>query len=128
MSAHPPHHKAVGENLAKATPTLSGNVDDPFPLYREHRLSRPVIEGDIVTQLGAAGFTAASKPRPVYTLFKYQDVMAVLKDPKKYTSGFLMEGGMASFMDGFALTAMDGDVHRQARGLLQPCFAPNVLK
>jgi cytochrome P450 len=64
----------------------------------------------------------------VYTLFKYQDVMTALKDPSKFSSGFLMETGMASFMDGFALTAMDGDPHRQARGLLQPCFAPNVLK
>ncbi|MRV70507.1 cytochrome P450 [Duganella sp. FT92W] len=126
-SAHT-SNAAVGEDFAKVSATFSGNVDDPFPIYRQHRLTNPVIEGDIVTQFGSAGFTAASKPRPVYTLFKYHDVMAVLKDPKKYTSGFLMEGGMASFMDGFALTAMDGDVHRQARGLLQPCFAPNVLK
>lgn len=121
-------NSAVGADFAKVSATFSGSVDDPFPLYRQHRLSQPVIEGDIVTKLGSAGFTAASKPRPVYSLFKYQDVMAVLKDPKKFTSGFLMEGGMASFMDGFALTAMDGDAHRQARGLLQPCFAPNVLK
>lgn len=128
MSAPSSSVSAVGADFAKVSATFGGNVDDPFPIYREHRRNSPVIEGDIVTQFGSASFTSASKPRPVYTLFRYQDVMAVLKDSKKYTSAFLLEGGMASFMDGFALTAMDGDAHRQARGLLQPCFTPGVLK
>jgi cytochrome P450 len=118
----------VGDDFAKVSATFGGNVDDPFPIYRERRASMPVMTGDIVTEFGSATFTTMKTPRPVYTLFKYADVMAVLKDPKKYTSGFLMETGMAAFMDGFALTAMDGDPHRQARGLLQPCFAPDVLK
>lgn len=128
MSASHSSNAAVGADFAKVSATFSGSVDDPFPIYRERRASMPVMSGDIVTEFGSASFTVTKTPRPVYTLFRYQDVMAVLKDPKKYTSGFLMEGGMASFMDGFALTAMDGDPHRQARGLLQPCFAPNVLK
>lgn len=127
-TSSPPSVSAVGADFAKVSATFGGNVDDPFPIYRAHRLNQPLIEGDIVTHFGSASFTSASKPRPIYTLFRYHDVMTVLKDTKKYTSGFLMEGGMASFMDGFALTAMDGDPHRQARGLLQPCFAPNVLK
>ena len=118
----------VGEDFAKVSATFSGNVDDPFPIYRERRASMPVMVGDIVAEFGSATFTTMQKPRPVYTLFRYKDVMDVLKDAKNYSSGFLMETGMAAFMDGFALTAMDGDPHRQARGLLQPCFAPDVLK
>lgn len=118
----------VGDDFAKVSATFGGNVDDPFPIYRERRASMPVMSGDIVTEFGSATFTTMKTPRPVYTLFRYQDVMTVLKDPKKFSSGFLMETGMAAFMDGFALTAMDGDPHRQARGLLQPCFAPDVLK
>ncbi len=118
----------VGDDFAKVSATFGGNVDNPFPIYRERRASMPVMVGDIVTEFGSPTFTTMKTPRPVYTLFKYADVMAVLKDSKKYSSGFLMETGMAAFMDGFALTAMDGDPHRQARGLLQPCFAPDVLK
>lgn len=119
---------SVGEDFARVSATFSGNVDDPFPIYRERRQSMPVMEGDIVTEFGSPAFTTMQKPRPVFTLFRYHDVMAVLKDSKNFSSGFLMETGMAAFMDGFALTAMDGDAHRQARGLLQPCFAPDVLK
>lgn len=119
---------SVGDDFAKVSATFGGNVDDPFPIYRQRRAEMPVMVGDIVTEFGSPAFTTMQKPRPVYTLFRYHDVMAVLKDSKNYSSGFLMETGMAAFMDGFALTAMDGDPHRQARGLLQPCFAPDVLK
>jgi cytochrome P450 len=126
--SQPATSATVGDDFAKVSATFSGNIDDPFPIYRERRASMPVMVGDIVTEFGSPSFTTMQKPRPVYTLFKYQDVMTALKDPAKFSSGFLMETGMASFMDGFALTAMDGDPHRQARGLLQPCFAPNVLK
>ena len=118
----------VGNDFAKVSATFSGNVDDPFPIYRERRASMPVMLGDIITEFGSVTFTTMQKPRPVYTLFRYHDVMSVLKDAKNFSSGFLMETGMAAFMDGFALTAMDGTPHRQARGLLQPCFAPDVLK
>ncbi|MES2261686.1 MAG: cytochrome P450 [Pseudomonadota bacterium] len=128
MSDPKPSSSAVEADFAKVSATFSGNVDDPFPIYRARRENMPVMEGDIVAEFGSATFTTMKTPRPVYTLFRYNDVMAVLKDAKNFTSGFLMEGGMASFMDGFALTAMDGDPHRQARGLLQPCFAPQVLK
>ncbi|KAF3996142.1 cytochrome P450 [Glaciimonas immobilis] len=119
---------SVGDDFARVSATFSGNVDNPFPIYRERRANMPVMVGDIVTEFGSVTFTTMQKPRPVYTLFRYHDVMSVLKDAKNFSSGFLMETGMASFMDGFALTAMDGDAHRQARGLLQPCFAPDVLK
>ena len=123
-----PQSEQVGDDFAKVSATFGRDVEDPFPLYRERRLNTPVMVGDIVTELGSATFTSTAKPRPVYTLFRYSDVMAVLKDSKNFSSGFLMETGVAAFMDGFALTAMDGDVHRQARGLLQPCFTPDVLK
>lgn len=118
----------VGQDFARVSATFGGAVEDPFPIYCEHRKNAPVMVGDIVTQLGSASFTQTAKPRPVFTLFRYSDVMTVLKDAKNFTNGFLMETGMAAFMDGFALTAMDGDAHRQARGLLQPCFTPDVLK
>lgn len=118
----------VGDDFAKVSATFSGNVDDPFPIYRERRANMPVMVGDIITEFGSVTFTTMQKPRPVYTLFRYHDVMTVLKDAKNFSSGFLMETGMAAFMDGFALTAMDGNPHRQARGLLQPCFAPDVLR
>lgn len=118
----------VGDDFARVSATFGGNMENPFPIYRERREKMPVMSGDIVTEFGSATFTSTAKPRPVYTLFRYNDVMSVLKDSKNFTSGFLLETGMAAFMDGFALTAMDGDAHRQARGLLQPCFTPDVLK
>jgi cytochrome P450 len=65
--------------------------------------------------------------RPVMTLFKYRDVVAVLRDGERFSSVLLNEG-LGQFLGGFMLTAMDGERHKLARALLAPAFAPAALK
>ena len=52
--------------------------------------------------------------------------MAVMRDSKTYTSGFIAEG-LGAFFDGLIILAMDGDQHRQVRSLLQPAFMPEAV-
>ncbi|OYX89579.1 MAG: cytochrome, partial [Caulobacter sp. 35-67-4] len=52
----------------------------------------------------------------------------VLRDTKTFTSGILMETGLGQFLDGLMITGLDGDEHRQLRGILQPSFTPAVME
>ena len=87
----------------------------------------PVYKGDFVAQFGVptnAGLQQGT--RPTFTIFDYKDVMAVMRDSKTYTSGFIAEG-LGAFFDGLIILAMDGDQHRQVRSLLQPAFMPEAV-
>ena len=100
---------------------------DIHALCRQMRHSSPVHAGDFIKQFGVptnAGLQAGT--RPTFALFKYQDVMAVLRDASSFTSGFIAEG-LGAFFDGLIILAMDGDQHRKVRALLQPAFMPETV-
>lgn len=79
-----------------------------------------------MARLGVPSIAGLDPDRPVFTLFKYDDVMAVMRDASNYTSGFIAEG-LGAFFDGLILTAMDGDAHKSMRTLLQPVFMPETV-
>ncbi len=114
---------------AAVSETYRGTNLDIHAVCREQRLKSPIYEGDFITQFGVptnAGIYQGT--RPTFALFKYQDVMAVLRDGTTYTSGFIAEG-LGAFFDGLVILAMDGEPHRRVRALLQPAFMPeNVNK
>ncbi|MCY0853743.1 cytochrome P450 [Cupriavidus sp. D39] len=96
-------------------------------LCREMRHNNPVMEGDFVaTHLGVPTNAGAKAAKCALTLFKYRDVMAVMRDAATFTNGFIAEG-FGAFFDGLIILAMDGDAHRRARGLLQPVFMPETV-
>jgi cytochrome P450 len=104
------------------------NLFDPHSLYREYRKTQPVMEGDILARFNVPSQADYSNlGRRVITLFKYDDVLAVLRDPKIYTSGLLNEG-LGQFLGGFLLTGMDDARHKIIRNLLVPAFAPKAMK
>ena len=107
--------------------TYKGNDVDFHALCREMRHRHPVYDGDFIARLGVptnAGMQAGT--RPTVALFRYQDVMSVLKDGANYTSGFIAEG-LGAFFDGLIILAMDGEQHRRVRALLQPAFMPETV-
>ncbi|OHC25533.1 MAG: cytochrome [Pseudomonadales bacterium RIFCSPLOWO2_02_FULL_63_210] len=114
---------------AAVSATYLGTNLDIHEVCREQRLKSPVYQGDFITQFGVptnAGIQQGT--RPTFALFKYQDVMAVLRDGNTFTSGFIAEG-LGAFFDGLVILAMDGEPHRKVRALLQPAFMPeNVNK
>ncbi|QOT78297.1 cytochrome P450 [Cupriavidus basilensis] len=107
--------------------TFRGPDLDLQALCREMRHSNPVMEGDFVaTHLGVPTNAGAKAAKCTLTLFKYRDVMAVMRDAATFTNGFIAEG-FGAFFDGLIILAMDGDAHRRARGLLQPVFMPETV-
>ncbi|KFX61964.1 cytochrome P450 [Paraburkholderia fungorum] len=107
--------------------TFRGPDLDLQALCREMRHTQPVMQGDFVaTRLGVPTNAGAKAAQCAVTLFKYQDVMAVMRDATTFTSGFIAEG-LGAFFDGLIVLAMDGDAHRRARGLLQPVFMPETV-
>lgn len=115
---------------ASVSDTYRGLTQDLYGACREMRRTTRVYEGDYIAKfLGVptnAGLQAGTKP--TYAVFQYQDVMNVLKDANRYTSGFILEG-MGKVWDGLMILGMDGEAHRKVRQLLQPAFMPeNVNK
>ncbi len=104
-----------------------GTGADIYALCREMRHTQPVWEGDFIAKFGVptnAGMKMAT--RPTVALFKYQDIMAVLKDSTNFTNGFIAEG-LGAVFDGLIILAMDGLQHKNVRALLQPAFMPETV-
>ena len=120
-------NKDLAEGFAQVGALFAGDDRNLEAIYRDHRENMPVMQGDICAELGAASF-AGQTGRPIYTIFKHADVMKVLRDTKTFTSGILMETGLGPFLDGLMITGLDGDEHRQLRGILQPSFTPAVME
>ena len=124
-----PNAKAssVGEAFAAVSATYESAIDDPNAVYRELRRTSPVMAGDILTRFGVPSQAGYAAGRPVFSLFRHEDVMRVMRDAQTFHSSLLMEG-LGTLLGSFMLTAMDGDAHRRFRGLLQPAFAPSVIE
>lgn len=112
--------------FAGVADNYKGSDVDLHAIYRDMRRNSPVIAEDFMARLGVPNIAGLDANRPTFTLFKYKDVMSVLRDATHFTSGFIAEG-LGAFFDGLILTGMDGEVHRRARSLLQPVFMPDVV-
>lgn len=124
-------NESAALDLANAYSTVSamyrGTDLDIHAVCRKQRLKSPIYEGDFITQFGVPTNAGTQQgTRPTFALFKYQDVMTVLRDGATYTSGFIAEG-LGAFFDGLIILAMDGDEHRKVRALLQPAFMPETV-
>jgi len=120
------HNNNLEKAFAGVADNYRGQDVDLNAIYRDMRKNTPVIAEDFMSKLGVPNIAGLDAERPTFTLFKYSDVMAVLRDAKRFTSGFIAEG-LGAFFDGLILTGMDGDEHKKARALLQPIFMPDVV-
>ncbi len=112
--------------FAGAASNYRGSDVDLNAIYRDMRKNSPVIAKDFMASLGVPNIAKLDPNRPTFTLFRYKDVMSVLRDATNFTSGFIAEG-LGAFFDGLILTGMDGEAHRRSRALLQPVFLPDVV-
>lgn len=112
--------------FADVASNYQGSDIDLHAAYADMREQSPVLEGNFMERLGVPSIAGVDPNRPCYTLFKYDDVMHVMRDASKFTSGFIAEG-LGAFFDGLILTAMDGDQHKNMRNLLQPVFMPDTV-
>lgn len=116
------------EKLEEAFAALSANYRgtdiDLYAVCRDRRATSPVATGDFMNSIGVPTHAGANHGHPTFTLFKYNDVKNVLQDSATFNSRFMAKGFGSFFSaDGLVITAMDGEAHRKARGLLQPVFA-----
>lgn len=121
-----PEATTLESAYAGVADNYKGSDVDLHAIYRDMRKNTPVIADNFMARLGVPSIAGLDASRPTFTLFKYKDVMAVLRDASNFTSGFIAEG-LGSFFDGLILTGMDGEAHRKARALLQPIFMPDVV-
>ncbi|MDB6143730.1 MAG: ditQ2 [Pseudomonas sp.] len=116
----------LNKEFANVASNYRGSDVDLQAVYADMRKNSPILEGNFMAKLGVPSIAGLDPNRPTFTLFKYDDVMAVMRDAKSFTSGFIAEG-LGAFFDGLILTAMDGDAHKNIRNLLQPVFMPETV-
>ena len=104
MSA--PAQSNLEQVFANVASNYRGADIDLHAVYREMREKSPVLPENFMARLGVPSIAGLDPDRPVFTLFKYDDVMAVMRDATNFTSGFIAEG-LGSFFDGLILTAME---------------------
>ncbi|MFA5494894.1 MAG: cytochrome P450 [Porticoccaceae bacterium] len=119
----------MASDFAAVSDVFSGaGEDNPYPMMARLRDSTPVMEGDILAHFGVPSQADyANKGRQVFTTFRYEDCMAILRDPETFTSSLLMDG-LGAFLEDAMLTALDGEAHRNLRASLQGAFTPANVK
>lgn len=115
---------ALENAFAKVSSNYRG-TGDFYAICKELRESSPIMRGNFAASMGVPNNAGLGASHPTISLFKYKDVMAVMRDPANFTSGFIAEG-LGSFFDGLIIIAMDGEEHKKTRALLQPVFTPDV--
>lgn len=122
---------ALGEmerDFLLVSDTYSGTAPaDPYPILAELRETRPVMEGDILARFGVPSQADyAGSGRPVMSVFRYADVLAILRDAENWRSS-IMADGFGAAVENLLLTAMDGPEHKKYRNLFAPAFAMPVI-
>lgn len=107
------------------TGTMTG---DPFPVLATLREKEPVMDSDVLAKFHVPSQADyANTGRPVMTILRYDDVLAILRDAENWKSS-LMADGFGAAVDNLLLTAMDDAEHKKYRSLLQPAFLMPVIK
>jgi cytochrome P450 len=96
---------------ANFDPQLIFDHPDPYPMFAMMRATMPVMRVDFLN-------------RVAWTVCKYDDCVAVLKDHDTYSSRSNAEVGKVM---GRTLIEMDGKEHTRHRMLVQQVFAPKNL-
>ena len=119
----------LARDFQAVTDTYDGTgAPDPFPLVAELRQTTPVMEGDILARFNVPSQADyGNRGRKVYTVFRYQDVLKVLRDPSNWQS-YILADGFGSAVENLLLTAMDGEDHRKFRTLISPPFAMSLIR
>jgi len=87
---------------------------DPFPLYARGRREQPVL---------------AHEGLPVFSVFRYDDIQAILKDPSRWSNVFPLPPGIEPRADlPPSMLMQDPPLHTRLRGLVNQAFTPRIIK
>lgn len=93
--------------------TMMSPIVDPYTVYRRLRDEQPVIP--VNTMMGV-----------LYMITRYDDVLAVLKDGRTYSSRANARG--IGIVMGRTILEMEGREHVRHRNLISPFFSPRAMK
>lgn len=120
----------MAQDFLVVSDTYTGTLTEkhPYPMYKELRENQPVMDGDILAKYKVPSQADyAMQGRPVMSVFKYDDVISVFRDPENWKS-YINGDGFGAAVDNLLFTAMDGDEHKKYRKMFQPPFQLPVIK
>jgi cytochrome P450 len=128
-SGHVSSVDQMAQDFLNVSDTYTGTMTvDPFPILAELREKQPVMDGDILAKFAVPSQADyANSGRPVKTVLKYADVLAILRDAENWKSS-IMADGFGAAVENLLLTAMDDAEHKKYRSLLQPIFLMPVIR
>src|SRR3546814_8328456 len=86
------------------------------------------MEGDILARFDVPSQADyANSGRPVYTVFRYEDVMKVLRDPENWHSS-LNADGFGAAVDNLLMTARSEEHTSELQSLMRISYAVFCLK
>ena len=80
MSVHAQSN--LNKEFANVASNYRGSDVDLQAVYADMRKNSPILEGNFMAKLGVPSIAGLDPNRPTFTLFKYDDVMAVMRDAK----------------------------------------------
>ena len=105
----------------------AASIGDPFALFAERRRTTPVMEGDVMAELGLPSMAQrVDGSRKMFTFFRYDDITAALRDHETFTAKVVEERFFPVL--GRTMGGMDGEEHRQFRGLYKPGFTRRLIE
>jgi cytochrome P450 len=103
-------------------------VEDPYEFYAQRRRDEPVVNEDLMLHFGMPSYIGYGPdgPRPVYSVYRYEDVAAGLRDHETFVSSLWLD--LLGPITGRSILGLDGEEHRRWRGLLLPVFTRRAVE
>jgi len=99
---------------------VAGDTRDPYPELAIARNAHPVQRLDMSNM-------PHDEAQPVFFVYRYDDVLDVLRDGDTFSSGQIIELIMGDVMGKHIMLGMDGAEHRRYRGLVSTAFRQKAL-
>jgi cytochrome P450 len=100
---------------------VAGDARDPYPELALARNAHPVQRLDMSNM-------PHDEARPVFFVYRYDDVLEVLRDGETFSSAHIIELIMGDVMGRHIMLGMDGAEHRRYRALVSTAFRQKALE
>jgi cytochrome P450 len=100
---------------------VAGDTRDPYPELALARNAHPVQRLDMSNM-------PHDEAKPVFFVYRYDDVLDVLRDGDSFSSAQIIELIMGDVMGKHIMLGMDGAEHRRYRALVSTAFRQKVLE
>ena len=99
---------------------VAGDSRDPYPELAAARKANPVQRLDMSNM-------PHDEAKPVFFVYRYDDILEVLRDGETYSSGQIIELIMGDVMGRHIMLGMDDPEHRRYRALVSTAFGPKAV-